>query len=523
MKHSSSLIRSILLVALAPIAGAYAQSYTFIPNSGGGHYWSVSDNWAPGAGEPPFWENGAGTDVYIKRATGNATIFLDNTHATVGSLTFGETGYTTLGGVWYVANTTTGSITLDGPNSQIVANGNLLYFLAPITSSKLVTLRQTAPSAITLANENNNFSGGIHVFGGDNTYIYSPESITGGTFEITGFGWVRFNNGNGNGTLSAPLVLTGGGQKRVGTAGSGTLKIAGNISGASGLTLQSGAAGSTIELSGNNTYTGKTTVNTHLKFSGIQNFGNGAIEVSGKVAGGTAAPVRVIYNAGNTADLTRNRDGAVRTLTLATETIVEIDDNEVTWHNAVNGTGKLRKKGTGGLILSGDNTFNGLTIDQGTVTANHANAIGGGDLTFTGLETGTLNVEAGTVLNIDTLTLANNSTLSFSLNDDFTGTGLLVEGDQLGSGIYTIDIFDAGTMEMGTYTLIQILGNFEAGGFALGALPGDFAGSQLHWQNGILTLEVQPIPEPTSLALLALGFALGAWGLQRRRQIRELH
>ena len=54
-----------------------------------------------------------------------------------------------------------------------------------------------------------------------------------------------------------------------------------------------------------------------------------------------------------------------------------------TWRNDIDGAGSLTKQGTGALTLAGNNTFaGGVTVENGTVTAATATALGAGSLTL---------------------------------------------------------------------------------------------------------------------------------------------
>jgi autotransporter-associated beta strand protein len=68
------------------------------------------------------------------------------------------------------------------------------------------------------------------------------------------------------------------------------------------------------------------------------------------------------------------------------------------WRNDISGAGKLTKKGSGTLTLTGSNTFSGgLEIDAGVLQAASANALGKGDVY---LAAGTLVSDAATPLSI---------------------------------------------------------------------------------------------------------------------------
>ncbi|HAF6269764.1 TPA: fibronectin-binding autotransporter adhesin ShdA [Salmonella enterica subsp. enterica serovar Newport] len=94
--------------------------------------------------------------------------------------------------------------------------------------------------------------------------------------------------------------------------------------------------------------------------------------------------------------------------------------------NTLSGSGSLVKTGTGELTLSGDNTYSGgTTITGGTLTADHADSLGSGDIDNSGV----LKVGEGELKN----------TLSGSGSLVKTGTGeLTLSGDKTYSGDTTI-------------------------------------------------------------------------------------
>ncbi len=94
--------------------------------------------------------------------------------------------------------------------------------------------------------------------------------------------------------------------------------------------------------------------------------------------------------------------------------------------NTLSGSGSLVKTGTGELTLSGDNTYSGgTTITGGTLTADHADSLGSGDIDNSGV----LKVGEGELKN----------TLSGSGSLVKTGTGeLTLSGDNTYSGDTTI-------------------------------------------------------------------------------------
>ncbi|EGK3404838.1 fibronectin-binding autotransporter adhesin ShdA [Salmonella enterica] len=105
--------------------------------------------------------------------------------------------------------------------------------------------------------------------------------------------------------------------------------------------------------------------------------------------------------------------------------VLKVGEGEL--ENTLSGSGSLVKTGTGELTLSGDNTYSGgTTITGGTLTADHADSLGSGDIANSGV----LQVGEGELKN----------TLSGSGSLVKTGTGeLTLNGDNDYSGGTTID------------------------------------------------------------------------------------
>ena len=213
-----------------------------------------------------------------------------------------------------------------------------------------------------------------------------------------------------------------------------------------------------MTLSGNNTYTGGTTINT----------GTLQIDSTGLLGGGSYS--------GNIAN-----SGAL---------IAGSNSNQI-FSGIISGTGALTKNGTGTLTLSGANTYTGgTTLNTGTLVIGHANAAGAGTLTqsngssllkidTTGTIANTMsvyNVQASQSATLSGAITVNNATFEVDSGDTLTlsgavggsggvtknGTGALVLS---GSNTYAAaTTVNAGTLNaahanaLGSNTTVQIYG-----------------------------------------------------------------
>ncbi|EBD3222328.1 fibronectin-binding autotransporter adhesin ShdA [Salmonella enterica] len=133
------------------------------------------------------------------------------------------------------------------------------------------------------------------------------------------------------------------------------------------------------------------------------------------------------YSGGTTISggtLTADHADSLGTGAVANSGVLQVGEGEL--ENTLSGSGSLVKTGTGELTLSGDNTyFGGTTITGGTLTADHADSLGSGDIDNSGV----LKVGEGDLEN----------TLSGSGSLVKTGTGeLTLSGDNSYSGDTTI-------------------------------------------------------------------------------------
>lgn len=328
---------------------------------------------------------------------------------------------------------------------------------------------------------------------------------------------LRGENVSGTNTVSANIVLASAltSDSYFLQVAGGTLAVNGNIlaSSTSALVLRNGSTnGGVIQLSGDNTYTTGTTIDTsaaglELDLGNDNALGTGALNVNAPativaIGGARTIPNAVTFNSnstiGGSTPLTIN--GTVTsggfpgspTITInntATTTFAGdvFISNVANQHRQmlINGTGNLnitgvvsngiglssllQYLGSGTLTLSNANTYsNGTIVAGGTVVGNHDGAFGSGSVTLNAANV-TLTLQNGAVNNY----IADNATLTVGFTSDvvnlnYIGTdvvaGLTVNNVTMGAGVYgsfnVAEFVGTGTItvvpEPPTYLLLSI-------------------------------------------------------------------
>ena len=197
-----------------------------------------------------------------------------------------------------------------------------------------------------------------------------PATISGGTFDLGGF----FGGGGGGVTKTFAINNTAYGSVDQ------DFIISANITGGPEISLTKTGAG-VLTLSGNNTYQGPTLLTAGIVRIGSDSaFGTGDLSLLGSVLRATGVP-RTVSNANVFINATLTIRGAndltftgLATLT-ASRTIQVLDPGNVTTFaggitESIFGNLGLSKNGPGTLVLSGANTFTGVTsinTDGGTL------------------------------------------------------------------------------------------------------------------------------------------------------------
>jgi autotransporter-associated beta strand protein len=180
---------------------------------------------------------------------------------------------------------------------------------------------------------------------------------------ITLVGSLSIEKNANTGVLLLSGAITNNGAQTLTVKGlDGDITISGVLGGTGALT-KAGNAGNLLTLSGNNTYSGATTITT------------GTLQIGAGGTTGTLGSGAVTNNAA----LKFNRSDA--------QTIA----------NAIAGSGTLEQAGTGTLTINTANTFSGATtVSAGTLQIGHASALGTGAVTNNAtLDIGTTDLNIG--------------------------------------------------------------------------------------------------------------------------------
>ncbi|EAR4691513.1 fibronectin-binding autotransporter adhesin ShdA [Salmonella enterica subsp. enterica serovar Miami] len=341
-----------------------------------------------------------------------------------------------------------GQIVKTGNDELIVTGDNTYSGGTTITGGTLTADYADSLGTGVIAN-----SGVLQVGEGEleNTLSGSGSLVKTGTGELTLSG---DNSYSGDTTITGG-TLTADHADSLGTgviANSGVLQVGEgeleNTLSGSGALVKTGTG--ELTLSGDNTYSGGTTITggtltaDHadslgtgvIANSGVLQVGEGELE---NTLSGTGSLVKTgtgeltlsgdnTYSGGTTitgGTLTADHADSLGTGVIANSGVLQVGEGEL--ENTLSGSGLLVKTGTGELMLSGDNSYSGdTTITGGTLTADHADSLGTGDIDNSGV----LQVGEGELEN----------TLSGSGSLVKTGTGeLTLSGDNTYSGGTTID------------------------------------------------------------------------------------
>jgi fibronectin-binding autotransporter adhesin len=400
---------------------------------------------------------------------------------------------------------TTGGPTFQAATSGAVSKNITLSGILSDDTGATGTLTKTGAGSLTLSGSNT-YSGDTVISAGtlrlgasnviaDGSGKGNVSVASGATFDLGGFS-ETINGLSGAGTVDSNLsdfgaTLTVG--SNAGGTFSGTIK---NTNSAQALSLTK-TGGTDLILSGSNSYNGATTINQGRLFinsanslsantavtlnagslvlnaSGTPTFTQSISFVSGANISARQAANLSNVTLASSGIVTFNQDDTAtaaltlsRNNTLSGELIVQVGGGSgapgaVTLSGNHSGAGNMVKIGSGQLTLSGSNSFNGLTIRNGTVNATtSSNALGSGTVTMGGAgSTGA------------TLTIGRSFANNFTINAPDSGS-VVIAANGAGSG-YTL----AGGITLNTNLTLQtnnnvIDGATKAGGIITGGITG---------------------------------------------------
>jgi autotransporter-associated beta strand protein len=336
--------------------GSSAEAGSFTWNGGADSIWANKNNWTgsgtfPGSGDTAIFNATAGsvsnrTTLTIGTGQGINTILFDTANAAAYTL-----GISAGSGTFVFDNL--GAVTMNSTvaNNQLI-NANVTFGTA--TASSYTFTNNSTTNSLTFAG-----------------------AIQGGT----------------GGTAGAKTLTIGG---------AGAITINGTIAngGATSLALTKNGNG-TLTLTASNSYTGTTTIN-----GGTLVLGHATDTLSNTgfvdIVSGTLSLGNNSDTVGNVVLETGSLTGTGGTLTA---TNYDMRSGTVTANLAGNGTA-LFKSGSGGLSLTGTNTYTGgTTINGGDVTFNNSSALGTGTITFGANAFG---IDSSSLMSTTTVSLSNN-------------------------------------------------------------------------------------------------------------------
>jgi len=343
-------------------------------------------------------------------ATGAANIFSSSASILVGNATLRLGGNQTISYIGPITGTTnnvdlsTYALTINAtPGSTSNIGGNITGTNAMLIKAGTGTLdlyKSNTFSGQTILNE-----GQIRVYNSGMSFGTSTVTINSGTLTISNAGLPTITEIS-NLIVAGGLIQTGGNASSALTSNGSIIVQSGTIStpilGAATLSKQSAGV---FVLSGNNTYSGGTTVSAGiLRLSGNGTLGTGAISISdGELDLGAKSLTNTIsgFTGGVLSNGTLTANGGNFNVSAGTITAV------------LAGTNGLVKSADGTVVLGAANTYSGgTTVSAGTLRLSGNGTLGAGAISISGGEldlgakslTNTISGLTGGVLSNGTLT-----------------------------------------------------------------------------------------------------------------------
>jgi fibronectin-binding autotransporter adhesin len=303
-------------------------------------------------------------------------------------------GVTLAGNAWFGASAGNNPVTISAP----ITGAGSLNLSGSSTSGSPLNSTFNSGMNLTLTNTGNNWTGGINVTLGTLTVGAAGVIPDGAAISLTGGSGIgstlaigTFNETVGTVLVNGSLAAITGTSPAVLTGTSYDLRSSGTISailGGAGVVATKTTA-NVVTLTGANTFTGGFNLNAGIVRAG-NNAALGAANSAVSIANGTtlatssstARTLTYAYTINGNFTLgdatgtgavtmagTANLGSAARTITVA--------NASDTISGVISGSGGITKDGTGILVISGSNTYDGVTtITTGKIQSNNANALG---------------------------------------------------------------------------------------------------------------------------------------------------
>ena len=437
----------------------------------------------------------------------------------------------TISGVGGITKIGSGTLQLNGANSFSGGiehrQGTIRLVSAGGLGTGTLTMGDTTTGAsLLLGSSGGTTSNNIHVVAGTGTVSINSLLAEGQSGSKTL---------SGNIQIDRDINLSSNGR----TEASSVVIVSGIVSGVGAINTSS-HTNNHVRLTGANTYTGGTTI-----VSGTTRTGNASALGTGQVAFHESNTVTLDLN--NTALGVQSLSGGSSAATVSTAgtsgilTIHGGNASAASFAGSITGAGGVIKNGTGVQILTGDNTYTGITeVNEGILQLGSISAVslantsgvtiaGGALVNAAGnsnLGTGAVSMSTGSMTpggigTVGSFTVADNQAFSATggtMNFDLQSAASF---DQIfGSGTGSFSLMDVtlalsgSTSIAGTYQLFEGFGgiNVVSGLTITGLDAGWTADLDI---NGLLT--VTAVPEPSTYAAIAGLALLGFAGARRRR------
>jgi fibronectin-binding autotransporter adhesin len=356
------------------------------------------------------------------------------------------------------------------------------HFIQPVFAALLTVAFTTSLQAQTATwngSTNNlwsgtNWTGATPANSGTNDLIFSGSSNLSNTNDLTGYtaSSITFDQNAGAFTLSGTAITLSGGISFTGnpdapitqtinmnvaltttstvtTRGNGNITLGGDISGAGGIILTTSGAAGILTMTGNNSYSGGTTIGlSTLRVSNNNALGTGGITFGST---GQIQAINTDVTLANTGTYTTLTASGTQSLTFTGKlTGLRGSDSNAIVNNISSGKSltitnldimdPLNTSSTRTVTFAGNGTTNVVgTIANGTLTNGKVTITNTGTTTFSGANTYTnlTTVSAGTLVFAKTVSLYNGNTANWTAGRLAVASGATLAFNVGGTGEFT--------------------------------------------------------------------------------------